>query len=268
MSGGSPTPTHPVLALRHRRDVRRMSTGQMADFRAAITAAQAIRDDDDRSYQRWVGIHGLPLPISCRHGSNLFLPWHRAYLYFFEKDLQDRVAGVTFPWWDWTGSHAEGVPEAYTRRRAPQRRKNPLYDSPIQQAGRRDPSERRTWRQSGRGNLLPTAAQLDQVLDNRDFFTFQTQLESIHNGVHGWVGGTMSSIAVAAYDPIFWAHHSMIDRCWYLWQLRHPGAGPPASLLDQALPPFAMTVRQTLDITALGYDYAASTAAVPGPGNG
>jgi len=42
------------------------------------------------------------------------------------------------------------------------------------------------------------------------------------------------------------------------------GQDPPAALLDLALPPFAMTVRQTLDITHLGYDYAASTAAVTG----
>jgi hypothetical protein len=56
----------------------------------------------------------------------------------------------------------------------------------------------------------------------------------------------------------------MIDRVWRLWQLRHPHAGPPAALLNQALPPFAMTVVQTLDTNSLGYDYAGSTAAVKG----
>jgi tyrosinase len=76
----------------------------------------------------------------------------------------------------------------------------------------------------------------------------------------------MSDISVAAYDPIFWAHHCMIDRLWYLWQLKHPGARMPPPLIDQALPPFAMTVRQTLEITQLGYDYAAATAAAAGPG--
>jgi tyrosinase len=105
------------------------------------------------------------------------------------------------------------------------------------------------------------------VLANRDFLTFQTQLESIHDGIHIWVGGTMESIPTAAYDPIFWAHHSMIDRVWYLWQLEHPGAGVPAHLLDRALAPFPMTVRDTLDVTHLGYDYAASTAAAQGPGH-
>ena len=72
--------------------------------------------------------------------------------------------------------------------------------------------------------------------------------------------GTMGLIPLAAYDPIFWAHHAMIDRLWYLWQLANPGANPDARLLDTALEPFAMTVRQTLDIATLGYDYAVAVS--------
>jgi tyrosinase len=78
----------------------------------------------------------------------------------------------------------------------------------------------------------------------------------------------MGDIATAAYDPLCWAHHSMIDRLWYLWQLRHPGAGVPAGLLDRALAPFPMTVRDTLHVSQLGYDYAAATAAAKGPSHG
>jgi tyrosinase len=48
----------------------------------------------------------------------------------------------------------------------------------------------------------------------------------------------------------------MIDRLWRLWQLRHPTAVLPDNLLNEALPPFNVTVRQTLSVTALGYDYA------------
>ena len=251
-------------ALRHRRSARRLTSGQQDAFRQAISGAQAI--GDDRGYQYWAGIHGLPLPISCVHHRELFLPWHRAYLYFFEKALQDQVVGVTLPWWDWT-NHSEGVPGAYARRKA-NGRKNPLFDSPIQPSGRESPGQTRTVRASGDPSRLPSAAAVEAVLENRDFFTFQTQLESIHDGVHVWVAGTMSSIATSAYDPLFWAHHTMIDRLWYLWQLRHPGAGVPASLLDRALAPFPMTVRDTLEVSQLGYDYAAATAAAQGPGHG
>jgi tyrosinase len=261
---GVPVNIGPPTALRHRRSVRNLTTGQVADLRAAVQLAQGF--NDDRGYQSWAGIHGLPLPISCTHHNHLFLPWHRAYLYFFEKTLQDRVAGVTLPWWDWTSHHAEGVPLAYSHQHTPGGHDpNPLYDSPIQPSGRRDPQEDRTNRDPGRDGLLPTAAEVKTVLKNRDFFTFQTQLESIHDGVHVWVGGTMGDISVAAYDPLFWAHHTMIDRLWHLWQMQHPGAGPPASQLDRALAPFPMTVRDTLHIAHLGYDYAAATTAAPGP---
>jgi tyrosinase len=261
----TPGPTQAPHALRHRRSARRLTTGQLADLRAAITATQRI--GDDRGFQHWAGIHGLPLPISCVHHRELFLPWHRAYLYLFEKALQDHVPGVTLPWWDWTAEHAEGIPSAYSKRKANGRR-NPLFDSPIQPSGRAVPSQTRTTRAPGAPGFLPSPGEVERVLKNRDFFTFQTQLESIHDGVHVWTGGTMADIATAAYDPLFWAHHSMIDRLWYLWQLRHPGAGVPAPLLDRALAPFPMTVRDTIEITQLGYDYAASTAAVKGPGHG
>jgi tyrosinase len=100
----------------------------------------------------------------------------------------------------------------------------------------------------------------------RDFGSFTAQLEQFHNLVHGWVGGSMGAIDVAAFDPVFWGHHTMVDRIWRVWQTHHPGAEPPAAILDDALPPFRMTVRQTLSVTALGYDYAAGTtsAAVGG----
>jgi tyrosinase len=263
VSPAASPPTAPLApkALRHRRSVRRLTAGQLSDLRAAITAAQGVKDD--RGYQAWAGIHGLPLPISCKHQSELFLPWHRAYLYLFEKALQDLVPGVTLPWWDWTVEQKEGIPSAYTTRKA-EGRVNPLFDSPIQKSGRGPFGMARTVRSPGPPGELPTPSRVEAVLEEPDFLTFQTELEGIHDGVHGWTGGAMGFIPIAAYDPVFWAHHCMIDRLWYLWQLRH-GPGVPAALCDRALAPFPMTVRDTLEISHLGYDYAASTAAVGGP---
>ena len=37
----------------------------------------------------------------CQHGWERFLPWHRAYLYEFEQNLQDFVKDITVPYWDW-----------------------------------------------------------------------------------------------------------------------------------------------------------------------
>jgi tyrosinase len=252
--------------IRHRRNVRTLTPGQLTSFRKAIAASQKI--SDDRGYQAWAGIHGLPLPISCTHNSEVFLPWHRAYLYFFEKALQDRVAGVTLPWWNWTMRHGDGLPPAYTSAKSADGEPNPLRGSPIPRSGREPGGPSKTARMPGADGAppLPTLADVNRVLELSDFLDFQSQLEDIHNGVHVWVGGTMGSIGTSAYDPIFWAHHTMIDRIWRLWQMRHTGSGPPRSLLGRALAPFGVTVRDTLSTTALGYDYAVTTSAASGTG--
>jgi tyrosinase len=251
--------------LRHRRNVRTLTPGQLASFRKAIAASQKIKDD--RGYQAWAGIHGLPLPISCTHNSELFLPWHRAYLYLFEKSLQDRVPGVTLPWWNWTMRHGEGVPPAYKAAKSADGTANPLRSSPIQPSGR-EGGQSKTTRTPGAPGAppLPTLADVNGLLKLTSFLDFQSQLEDIHNGVHVWVGGTMGSIATSAYDPLFSAHHTMIDRIWRMWQLRHPGALPPRALRGRGLAPFGVTVRDTLSTTALGYDYAVTTSAAKGTG--
>lgn len=226
---------------------------------------------DDRGYKFYAGIHGLPLPIGCdnAHGTPYFLPWHRAYLYYFERALIDRVRDVSLAWWDWSVRPAAQptIPAAFSDQQA-DGGPNPFFSADVdplalqqgQQGGLQVPA--RTQRRPGAPGapMLPTVIEVDRVLALNDFLDFSGQVEELHNRVHGWLGGHMAIIAFAAFDPIFWAHHTMMDRLWRLWQLRHPNGGPPAALLGQALPPFRMTVGQTLDVSALGYDYAASTA--------
>jgi tyrosinase len=64
-------------------------------------------------------------------------------------------------------------------------------------------------------------------------------------------------VPIASYDPVFWAHHAMIDRLWYLWQISPHGTSPGADLLGQVLAPWPVTVSKVLDISTLGYEYAA-----------
>jgi tyrosinase len=70
--------------------------------------------------------------------------------------------------------------------------------------------------------------------------------------------------AIAAFDPVFYAHHCMIDRLWRLWQLQHGEPGPPASSYGIVLAPFPVTVGDVLDVHALGYDYAGTTTSAAG----
>jgi tyrosinase len=206
------------------------------------------------------------MPISCKHHNSLFLPWHRAYLYLFEKSLQDLVPDITLPWWDWTSgeSHAQGIPSSYTATAAnnPLRRGRVAIEQPYVAMLRQTPgllsagSNPTTVRDPDIPTNLPRNATISSILDAPTFLDFSTRLENVHDAVHVWVGGSMSQIPIAAFDPVFWAHHAMIDRLWYAWQMKHPNALPPAPLLGQALDPFPLTVAQTLDISQLGYDYA------------
>jgi tyrosinase len=259
MSAHAPTAVSAhARALRHRKSVERLTSTQLQVLRRGFAAMKAI--GDDRGFAHWAGIHGLPLPMYCQHGTRLFLPWHRAYLYFFELAMQDQVPESVLAWWDWTspGSRTIGIPEAFGARRVGGQ-ENPLFRAPVPPAARLNGQPRQTSRAPQALADLPTAADVQAVLALPDFLDFQQQLENIHNGVHVWVGGTMGEIPWAAYDPIFYAHHAMIDRLWRLWQIRHPNPHMPPGLLNQALPPFPMTVADTLDMKALGYDYAAST---------
>ena len=216
---------------------------------------------DERGYEHWAGIHGLPLPIYCHHGDLFFLPWHRAYLYFMEQYLLDQEPAVSLPWWDWTDQL--GIPPAYSDPALADGTPNPLASAPV--TGIPDaqftqdgvPRVTQTYRRPKHPAALPSPDLVEQILQLPTFDDFSTQLEGqVHNLVHWWTGGTMSMVPLAAYDPVFWAHHCMIDRLWALWQLRHPGADPDPGMLNAALAPFPMTVAQTLDITSLGYQYA------------
>jgi tyrosinase len=258
VSGVQPLRSAPSQ-LRHRKSVTALNPEDLTNLRTAITKMEAIKDD--RGFGHWAGIHGLPLPMYCHHGDLLFLPWHRAYLYFFEQYLMDQVDAARLPWWDWTDQ--AGIPAAFATAKVGGRA-NPLASGPIsgipaaQFTAEGVPKRTTTFRRPKANSQLPSPAQVNQILSLSKFDDFSMQVEDqLHNRVHVWTGGTMGLIPLAAYDPIFWAHHTMVDRLWWLWQLRHPGAGPDPSMLNTALAPFPnITVAQTLDVTTLGYDYA------------
>jgi tyrosinase len=259
-----------------RKSASTLSASELTDLRDAFSAAYGL--SDERGYAYYAGVHGLPLPTYCEHGTLLFLPWHRAYLYFFELALVDalrrargdQTATVSVPWWDWTSTdaHTTGVPAGYLAGPGggPV---NPLAAGPVTLSSAdlasvrsrlpgaiTDGANPMTIRDPDAPDELPRTQTVARALRSTTFSSFSTLLEGIHGGVHGWVGGAMTAVPVAAFDPVFYAHHSMIDRLWYLWQISPQGLNPPAGLLGRVLRPFPVTVRQMLDISTLGYEYA------------
>lgn len=269
MATGTPRAQDLATPLRYRRKAERLRPGQLQRLRRGFRKMMDI--GDDRGYQYWAGVHGLPLPIGCRnaHGTPYFLPWHRAYLYRIERALRDQEPDAMLAWWDWRttrGSQGE-IPPAFADENDDEGRENPLYSAEVDPRAVQQGRDRgvdiaaktRRSRSSQRALPLPTPEEIHDLIEIRDFETFSNRLDSIHGTIHMWVGGHMTQIDFAAYDPIFWAHHCMVDRIWRIWQNRHGRAGPPESIWDEALEPFGMTVRRTLSVTRLGYDYAAST---------
>ncbi len=272
-----------------RKSVRNLSPQELTNLRVAYERMMNI--NDSRGYRRQAGIHGVP-DKKCKHGESgsisdpnfrLFLPWHRAYLYWFEKYLQDasRDPTITVPWWDWTSpdSRREGIPKAFSDETI-DGNPNPLYkfhvvldddvnlDEPNEELRRFGCSPRSrefdTHREPGSPSRLPTPTQIKELIAKKDYGDFSDGLEDIHNDIHGWVGGRcgdMNHIPFAAYDPIFWSHHVMIDRIFWLWQL-NGGHTLPLYLYDEVLEPFNLTVRRVLNIYQLGYDYASQQVLV------
>jgi tyrosinase len=238
-----------------------IAPGGLDALNDAYTKMQGI--SDNRGWIAWAGVHGFPRFQCWHHGLvgsdqmpyDLFLPWHRAYLLYWEHTARDQNNGVALPYWDWTsdGSQANGIPNSFQT--------IPAFASGPMPAMQQFPA-RPTQRQPDDPANLPTADDVNSLMGLGQFADFSNQVENIHDGVHGWVGGDMGVIVTSAFDPIFWSHHCMIDRLWYLWQLQNGVNNIPPDYLDKALAPFGMTVRDVLDITRLGYDYADSAVTV------
>jgi len=249
-------------------------------LRDAYAKMQALSGDDNRSWVYWAGFHGFPRWDCWHHARigngptdpypyDLFLPWHRAYLVYWDNVARDQNSDAVQPWWDW--SQQTGVPDVYGEE-AIDGEANPLFSGPTPDMP--DDPARSTRRFPGDPADLPSTSDVDDLLRLGTFVDFSNEIQDIHDRVHGWTGGLnpedenqggdMGTIVSASYDPIFWAHHAMIDRLWYIWQARYGINTIPADYFDQVLAPFGYTVAQVLDTTHLGYDYA-SSAATGGP---
>lgn len=248
--------------------VRVRPSVQAADIpalRDAYGKMQARSENDNRGWIYWAEFHGYNRYDCWHHGRvaqttfsyDLFLPWHRAYLLYWEETARAWNGNAILPWWDWTTalSHQEGIPASF---RGPNK---VLNSGPVPSGFRTNPS--RTRRQPGAPSQLPSRQTVNNILALTSFVDFSNQLQDVHDMIHGWVGGDMGTIAASAFDPIFWSHHCMIDRIWYLWQLRHGVENVPPSYLERTLAPWDLKVKDVLDTRRLGYEYGSSRVIIP-----
>lgn len=247
-----------------RKSVYALSADEVTNYRLALyriarISAQSVQDN--RGYQFAAGIHGQPGRY-CRHHTSSFAIWHRPYLQEFEQRLQDAVADTFLPYWDWTTRRAqeEGIPTIFTDPvwQNPDTGKtepNPLISQPMTLIGRGET----TRNPQVSTDLMPLRDLVHSALLAPDYSAFTADLENPHDQLHVWVGGAMSVIAFAAYDPLFWSHHCFVEYAFCQWQEAHTDAVPP-TMTPQDFAPFSVTVDQVWNYRKLGYSYLPDNA--------
>ncbi|MEV7440726.1 tyrosinase family protein [Streptomyces sp. NPDC056257] len=229
--------------------VRKNQATLTADEKRAFTSA-LLELKRTGSYDRFVTTHnGFIMSDTdsgdrVGHRSPSFLPWHRRFLLEFEAALQKVDANVSLPYWDWTVDRTSRsslwAPDflgGTGRARDGQVLDGPFaYSTGKWNVNVRVDGRAYLRRTLGEGTAqLPTKAEVDSVLAmpvydaapwNSSSSGFRNHLEgwrgvNLHNRVHVWVGGQMST-GVSPNDPVFWMHHAFIDKLWADWQARHP----------------------------------------------
>jgi len=74
------------------------------------------------------------------------------------------------------------------------------------------------------------------------YSTFQSFCPYIHGGTHGqihnFIGCAMGNTGTAAMDPLFYMHHTNIDRLWHIWVDCYGYESVPASSLSNNCPQY------------------------------
>ena len=191
----------------------------LVSYANAIKAMRALPTSNPLSWNYQAAIHGTTLSGSniawntCEHGTHFFWSWHRMYLYWFERIIRKMAndPGWALPYWDYNSPSQRSLPVPF-----------------------RDSSSALYWANRGLGWNAGTTSfagyRVDPSNGNSflDFFDAQSHLEQTpHNNVHVDISGDMGVPDTAAIDPVFYVHHSNIDRLWNLWLAQGGGRHDP-----------------------------------------
>ncbi|WAR12249.1 TYR3-like protein [Mya arenaria] len=147
-------------------------------------------------------------------------------VYRFEEALRMHEPGVALPYWDSTLDDAMDNPVSSL-----------LWTSKYMGNGDGDvvsgpaagwvSAVGRLQRQFGRFSRLMKKPDIDQIMTKCLLKEIESptangtnNLEWRHGGPHVWVGGDMSGLDTAAYDPVFFMHHAFIDYIWEKFRRR------------------------------------------------
>ena len=209
----------------------------VATYRDAVGIMKKMPTTEKFNWIKLSEIHGSSAGFKfCPHGNWYFLPWHRGFTATYERIVRHLTKNNDFalPFWDWTANPR--MPEVFLSRRTPDGKTNWLFVT--------DRGVRRTWpRARPMPNNIVGQNVLNTILAATPYEIFGTSrprgqnsldpswvttrtgtqgvLEATpHNNVHNNIGGWMPTPS-SPRDPMFFMHHSNIDRIWDLWNVNH-----------------------------------------------
>ncbi|CAJ2648689.1 unnamed protein product [Trifolium pratense] len=240
--------------LRVRQAAHLVNEEYLAKYKKAIELMKALPPNDPRSFTQQANIHcaycdgaysqvGFPNLDLQVHNSWLFFPFHRWYLYFYERILGSLINDPTFalPFWNYDAPDGMQFPLIYTDSTSP------LYDE-LRDANHQPPTiidlnydgvdDNDDGNDRISTNLTIVYRQVVSSGKTSRLFLGSPyragdepdpgpgSLENVPHGiVHIWSGDStqpnfenMGIFYSAARDPIFFSHHSNIDRFWSIWK--------------------------------------------------
>ncbi|QVL30804.1 tyrosinase family protein [Telmatocola sphagniphila] len=268
----SQTPAQPNLSSPGvRENVAGMDENHptLVSYRKAVAAMILLPETNPLSWIYQANMHGIPDGTvnvqpdwdGCMHGNWWFLPWHRGYLYYFERIIQKMSGDPSFylPYWSWDTAGQNALPAPF-RALQYQMTPNALYDAQRGDAAnsgqplRPNPEAGTTgsfamdWNQAKQtaaftnqypelsfGGIKVAKTQLPTRPDSTD--NHGVMESRAHDLIHDAVSGDMGDPRTAARDPIFWLHHANVDRLWNRWldDRTHQNASD-SDWLDQQFP--------------------------------
>ncbi|KAI0237741.1 hypothetical protein L0F63_007257, partial [Massospora cicadina] len=208
------------------------------------------------------------------HRTEMFLIWHRLFVFKFEEALREIDPTVSLPYWDWTvasqdpskdrvfsrdnfgGNGIRGnscVPDGVFKHF-----KVRGYDQVDGFRGevclKRNPDL------STKSFFSPELIEIGP-LSKTSMFEFGLELEmGPHAIVHSGIGESFMDKASPS-DPLFFVHHAFVDKLWFDWQKRNFKKPLPRSITQKLkLPPWNINPYQLIDtMSHLCYYYKQDT---------
>jgi len=208
----------PVEGPSIRKECRMLNSTEYQRIVRAINAAKADTRVHPNVHDAFSYLHAHPEVNRGAHGGPAFLPYHRVLIFLYEKLLRIYDRGVSLCYWDttvepenmawsavWTpelfgnvqGHVNTGFARGWVTPLGPLQREGAAQGRPMT-----DTDVAIILSRNRLGEISMPAASVE------------ANVELMHNYVHTYVGGIMGQVETAAYDPIFWFHHSYVD-CLY-----------------------------------------------------